>query len=101
MKNPVSFLRRVGLVEGVSFLLLLGIAMPLKYVWGLPLAVKYIGWAHGVLFILLGYALMQVLMHTRWPLSRAALVFVAALLPFGPFLLDARMKAWEAEAAKA
>jgi integral membrane protein len=98
MKTPVSFLRRVGLVEGVSFLLLLGVAMPLKYIWNMPLAVKYVGWAHGILFMLLGYALLQVLMRTNWPLSRAALVFIAALLPFGPFLLDARMKAWESEA---
>lgn len=98
-KNPVSFLRRVALIEGVSFLILLGIAMPLKYLAGMPLAVRVVGSLHGVLFVALCFSLLQVLMATNWPFKRAALVFLASLLPFGPFVLDRRMTEWEGEAS--
>lgn len=94
MKNPVLFLRWISLAEGLSFLLLLGLAMPLKYLAGRPEAVQVMGWLHGLLFVLLCWALLQVLMSAKWPLSRAALVFVAALLPLGPFLLDRRLREW-------
>jgi integral membrane protein len=98
MKNPIPFLRTIALVEGVSFLVLLGIAMPLKYFAGLPLAVKLVGWIHGVLFVVFCAALLQTMLMVKWPLLRGAVVFVAALLPFGPFLLDRRMRTYEAEA---
>lgn len=96
-RNPVPLLRRVALAEGVSFLLLLGVAMPLKYVAGTPQAVKLVGWAHGLLFIALCGLLLYTLVAARWPLGRAAFVFVAALLPFGPFLADRRLKEYERE----
>lgn len=94
MKNPVSFLRHVGLLEAVSYLVLLGIAMPLKYAWGMPLPVRIIGSVHGGLFVLFCFALGRVMMNTSWPFSRAALVFVASLIPFAPFIIDRRMRAW-------
>ncbi len=97
MKNPVSFLRSVGLLEAISYLILLGIAMPLKYYWGMPLAVRIVGMTHGVLFVLFCIALWRVLMNTNWPFSRAVLVFIASLLPFVPFFIDRRMRAWAAE----
>lgn len=97
MKNPIPFLRRIALIEAVSFLVLLGIAMPLKYLAGQPLAVKIVGWAHGVLFIVFGFALLRAMLIARWPLSRATVVFIAALLPFGPFVIDRRMRDYEAE----
>lgn len=97
MKNPVSFLRSVGLLEAVSYLVLLGIAMPLKYVWGMPLPVRVVGSVHGGLFVLFCFALWRVLMNTSWPLSRAALVFVASLIPLVPFFIDRRMRAWAEE----
>jgi integral membrane protein len=97
MKNPVSFLRSIGLLEAVSYLILLGIAMPLKYTWGMPLTVRICGSIHGGLFVVFCIALWRVLMNTNWPLSRAALVFIASLLPFVPFFIDRRMRAWAAE----
>ena len=97
MKNPVSFLRGVGLLEAVSYLLLLFVAMPLKYAWGMPLAVRVIGSVHGGLFVLFCFALWRVMMNTNWPLGRASLVFAASLVPFMPFLIDRRMRAWAAE----
>lgn len=98
MKNPVSFLRSVGLLEAVSYLVLLVIAMPLKYMWGMPLPVRIVGSVHGGLFVLFCFALWRVLMNTSWPLSRAALVFVASLIPLAPFFIDRRMRAWAEEA---
>lgn len=97
MKNPVSFLRSVGLVEAISWLVLLFVAMPLKYAWGMPLAVRIAGSVHGGLFVLFCFALWRVLNQTNWPFSRAALVFVASLLPFAPFIIDRRMRAWAEE----
>jgi integral membrane protein len=98
MKNPIPFLRTITLIEGVSFLVLLGIAMPLKYFADLPMAVKWVGWIHGVLFMVFCAALLQTMLLVKWPLARGAMVFVAALLPFGPFLMDRRMREYEAEA---
>jgi integral membrane protein len=85
-------LRAIGLAEGVSFLLLLGVAMPLKYAAGMPMAVKIAGWIHGVLFILFVLALAKVRKEHRWTNGQTAFAFVMALVPFGPFVLDARLK---------
>ena len=97
MKNPIPFLRKTALIEAVSFLVLLGIAMPLKYLAGMPLAVKMVGWVHGVLFVTFCFALAKTMLVAKWPISRGALVFIAALLPFGPFVVDRRMTAYEEE----
>jgi len=95
--NPVSLLRTIGLIEAVSFLILLFIAMPLKYFAGMPMAVKVAGWIHGVLFITLIVALVRAKLAARWPVARAGLVLVAALLPCGPFVIDRRMREYEAQ----
>lgn len=89
--GSIEGLRKIGNVEGVSFLLLLGVAMPLKYVWGWPWAVKVVGWAHGVLFVAFGCSLLGVWREHRWSIFRVGLVFVAALLPFGPFIVDRKL----------
>ncbi len=82
--------RMVAILEGISFLVLLFIAMPLKYMADMPLAVKYVGWAHGVLFI--SYILLAIPLFTRlkWPMERLYGVGVASLLPFGTFVLERR-----------
>lgn len=92
MRNPVPLLRSIAIVEGISFLILLGIAMPLKYYARMPLAVTWFGWAHGVLFVLFGFVLLQTMIVAKWSIIRAATVFISALLPFGPFILDRRMR---------
>jgi integral membrane protein len=96
-RNPVPLLRFTALIEGVSFLVLLGVAMPLKYFAGMPGAVKAVGWVHGVLFVVFCVALAQTMRVARWPVGRGAMVFAAALLPFGPFLVDRRMKRYGEE----
>jgi integral membrane protein len=60
----------------------------------MPLAVKVVGWAHGALFVTFLAMLAWTMTAARWPIGRGALVLVAALLPFGPFIVDRRMKAY-------
>lgn len=97
MKTPVSFLRTVALLEAVSYLILLFIAMPLKYAMGMPLAVRIAGSVHGGLFVVFCFALYRVLMQTNWPFKRAVFVFIVSLLPFVPFFIDRRMREWSAD----
>ncbi|HYI01261.1 DUF3817 domain-containing protein [Hyalangium sp.] len=95
-KTPIGRLRAVGLLEGTSFLVLLFIAMPLKYFAGMPLAVKAGGWAHGVLFILYLLVLGHAATAHRWSLLRVGAGFIASLLPFGPFVFDVWLRREEA-----
>ena len=84
----VRLLRFVSISEGVSYLLLLLVAMPLKYVWGMPLAVKWVGLAHGVLFIALAASVLLAMVLAALPFKTACMVGVASLLPAGPFFAD-------------
>lgn len=92
-------LRVVALVEAVSYVLLVGIAMPLKHVFDLPLAVRVLGMAHGVLFLLLAWLLVRARFETDWPVRRLGLIFVASLVPVWPFFLDRRVREWIAASA--
>jgi integral membrane protein len=92
LETRIGQLRAAGLIEGASYLVLLGIAMPLKYMAGMPLAVKIVGWVHGVLFIAFCVALARAANQSRWGFFRTAGVFVAALVPFGTFAIDAWLK---------
>ena len=95
-KTPVGRVRLVGMIEGVSFLLLMGIAMPLKYLAGMPQAVKLAGWCHGGLFILYCMAIFAAWTNRNLSFSKSVLAFVAALVPFGPFLIDRKLAADDA-----
>ncbi len=81
-------LRRLGFVEGISTLVLFGIAMPLKYMADMPIAVRIAGSLHGALFT--GLAVMLMMAVSRVPIStKMAMVgIVAAVVPFGPFVYD-------------
>ena len=94
MNDPLPWLRRASLAEAISYLLLLGIAMPLKYAWGMPLAVTVFGMLHGVLFLVLVWLLVHAHIGRGWPWQRQLLIFAAALVPVWPFLLDRHMRAW-------
>lgn len=84
--------RQVAVLEGISYLLLLFVAMPLKYLANIPEAVKYTGWAHGLLFVLYALLLVQCWQNYQWKFGKAALIFVASLLPFAPFIVDKKLK---------
>jgi integral membrane protein len=90
--KTINWFRRIAIAEGISFLVLLLIAMPLKYFADLPQAVKVIGWAHGVLFIAflgLAYEAKTVLDKNFTWLGKA---FLASILPFGTFVLDKELQ---------
>ena len=90
--TSIGRLRLAGITEGISFLLLLLVAMPLKYFADLPEAVKITGWIHGLLFILYIIALINVRFSLRWSLMRMLVAFIAALIPLGTFLMDSRLR---------
>ena len=93
LSTHIGRLRLVGMLEGLSFIILLFIAMPLKYCAGMPEAVSVAGMAHGVLFILFCTLLWYTAQKYEWSVRKAAIPFVAALLPFGPFVIDGRLRA--------
>jgi integral membrane protein len=92
LKTPLGRFRAVAFLEGLSFVVLLFIAMPLKYLAGVPQAVKVVGMAHGVLFMLYLPALLEAALAQRWSLGRAAAAFGASLVPFGTFVFDAKLR---------
>ena len=88
----LQLFRKVALYEGLSLIILMGIAMPLKYIWDQPAAVKYVGWIHGILFILYIWILFRVWMERDWPFKRAAIAVIASLVPFGTMIFDRSLK---------
>ncbi len=82
----------VGICEGTSTLLLFFIAMPLKYLAGKPLAVSIAGAIHGGLFLLYCAVLWHAMTANKRPVKWAAKYFIAALVPFGPFVVDGSLK---------
>lgn len=94
-QTPIGRLRALALLEGTSFLLLLGVAMPLKYLADMPMAVKLVGWAHGLLFMGFLVAIPSGLTAAGWPWRRAGTLVLASLLPFGPFVLDRSLRTAE------
>jgi len=96
LKTSLGRLRVIGWWEGVSFLLLLGGAMPLKYFADWPAAVRVVGMAHGILFMLYILAAVQAALEHDWPWKRTALVMLASIFPAGPFIVDARILREEA-----
>jgi integral membrane protein len=85
-------LRQLSLIEGVSTLILFGIAMPLKYAAGMPMAVRIVGTIHGVLFTALAFMLLIAIRRIALPVRVAALGLVAAILPGGPFFFDRTLR---------
>lgn len=86
--TPTARLRVVACAEGISYLVLLFVAMPLKYMADLPLAVRIVGSIHGVLFVLGGILAYEGIHARGKPWSWGWKIFAAALVPFGTFFLD-------------
>ncbi len=81
----------VGHIEGVSYLILLFIAMPLKYIWQMPLAVGIMGYLHGALFVLYSAMLLSFFLKKFVTFKQAFVAMVLSLLPFGTFFLDKKL----------
>lgn len=95
MPQKTSLLQFVGRLEALSLLVLVGIAMPLKYAAGRPEFVKWTGWIHGILFIVYVALILAAWKRHRWPFIRPFLLGIASFIPFGPFLLEKRLAEWE------
>ncbi len=91
LKTPLGRFRIVAFIEGVSYILLLFIAVPLKRLAGIPEPVKYLGWAHGVLFILFLVTLLHVMVSDKWSIKKGLIAFIASFIPFGTFIFDAKI----------
>lgn len=83
LKDTFSIFRTISFVEGISFLILVFIAMPLKYIAGIPLAVKIAGMTHGILFILFVIALYKSIREYNWENKMIIKLFIYSLIPFG------------------
>ena len=89
--TTLNRLRSVGTWEAISYLLLLGIAMPLKYGFDMPQAVRVVGMAHGILWMAyIGLAILGQVDY-KWSIKTTFWLFIASLLPFGPFVADAKL----------
>lgn len=81
--------RWIAILEGISYLLL-GITMPLKYMYAMPEPNFYVGMLHGVLFVLYCFVGLGTAVYYKWSFGFSVLVFLASLFPFGTFYLDAK-----------
>ena len=87
--------RKIGFIEGISYLVLLFIAMPLKYGFDMPMAVKIVGMTHGVLFMAYLFLLGMAVDKYNWNVRYAVILFIASLIPFGTFYTDKKLKVLE------
>lgn len=80
--------RIIAFLEGLSYLLLLFVAVPIKYISQDPSYVKMLGMPHGILFV--AYIAFAILLksHYKWNLKAFAIVLVASILPFGTFYIE-------------
>ena len=84
--------RAIGIAEGVSFLVLLLIAMPIKYFFKIPAPVKVVGWMHGLLFVTYFYFAIEVLVTFKKNAGWCIKTFLAAFIPLGTFVTDKELK---------
>ncbi|MCB0508796.1 MAG: DUF3817 domain-containing protein [Chitinophagales bacterium] len=82
----------IGKLEGYSYLILLCIAMPLKYVYGYPIAVKIAGSLHGILFIAFVYYIFKMYQDKQLDIKSAAIALLLSIIPFGTFFLRKTLK---------
>ncbi|MEO8179853.1 MAG: DUF3817 domain-containing protein [Deltaproteobacteria bacterium] len=93
MKTPSrTTFELVAILEGLSFLALLGIAMPLKYLAGLPLAVRVAGLIHGLAFLAYAKILIEALATREWPTRTVLLGLLAGFLPGGTFVFVRQLR---------
>ena len=86
--TPLGRLRIISLIEALSFLALLGVAMPLKYIYGMPGAVSAVGMVHGLLFLVFVVVLIEAWLEVKWSILPPTLIFVASVIPFAPIFAE-------------
>lgn len=89
LKTKVGRLRIVGFFEGISLILLLFVAVPLKYIWGYPQVSQILGTIHGALFLLFIINTLSVGVEQNWKFTTTTWkVLLACIIPFGTFYID-------------
>ena len=92
MNKKLNWLSKTGIAEGISFLLLLCVAMPLKYVLKQPMAVTVVGWIHGILFVAFLFLAWEYKTDRNKSMKWFAIAFLAAIIPTGTFFFDKKLK---------
>ena len=96
-KDAIGKFRLIGFIEGISYLVLLFIAMPLKYAMGIAMATKIVGMIHGILFIIFIALMIEAAQKYSFSKKDNVIFFVASLIPFGTFFTDKRLNELEKE----
>ncbi|MDQ1263650.1 MAG: hypothetical protein QG559_651 [Campylobacterota bacterium] len=94
IKNKVAQFSRINTIEGYSYIILVFIAMPMKYFMDFAIAVKIVGMIHGILFMLFCYMLVQAWRESKWQFSENVIFFVASLIPFGTFYTKSKIDSY-------
>jgi integral membrane protein len=84
----IYFFRHIAFWEGISLILLLFVAMPVKYVLGYDFLVKAVGMAHGILFILYVIATLILKSVMKWKIKDVFIILFLSLIPFGTFYME-------------
>jgi len=84
----IRIFKWISILEGISFLLLLFIAMPLKYMFNLPQMVQIVGMAHGILFISYLVGAIFVYNLLNWKFKTLMIAVACSVIPFGPFYIE-------------
>lgn len=98
MKKTFSWFRKVAFAEGISFIVLLFVAMPLKYLAHIPIAVTICGGLHGILFVAFIILAREVKSEYKKDFRWLGMAFLASIIPFGTFVADKEWKKQEAAA---
>jgi len=80
--------RIINKIEGISYIILLFVAMPLKYSFGYPIATKIVGSIHGVLVFTFLYQIYEAKREAGFTLKETAFYTLLSLIPFGSFYTD-------------
>ena len=88
--DNLALLRKIGIWEGISALILFFFAMPMKYMFDAPLWVTVIGNIHGFLFVIYMVFVVLVGNKYKWSIAIYVMCFLGAIFPFGPFIIDAK-----------
>ncbi|WP_276372306.1 DUF3817 domain-containing protein [Chryseolinea sp. H1M3-3] len=91
LKSHTGRLRIIAFLEGCSLLLLVFIAMPVKYLLKVPEATQAIGLIHGILFVLFIFATLFISILQKWNIGRVLMVMASSVLPFGTFYIDKKI----------
>lgn len=91
LTNNLGVLRLSGYLEGISYLTLLGICVPLKHIWGISQPTLYVGSVHGILFIFYCTMVILVKQEQKWNNRKTFWALLASILPFGTFVAEVKL----------